>query len=254
MTRPRLAAALGLLAASGVLAPGALAQEPAARSALVGAAPAVAEQAPAVRLFEIHSGKAWLDGNALPPEAVPEAFDLSGLLMRMEFSGSLTPVIESASGELFVLENERLVPMEEAEKAGNAVYILGEYAVAPEAASADRLQPVVAEAYRRQLSDADRGLYAKMQREARMEGEILSLARRARGLPPGEAYDALAVDLRQRLRDLFDLKQEIRLAELDRAEDELRALRAVITERGTMREAIVDHRFRELLGEAPVDR
>lgn len=248
MTRPLTLAALALL----VALPG-LAQEPVRPASLVGEEPRGAEMAPASRMFEIHSGRLWLDGRALPPSAVPDGIDLTGVVMQLELVGPVTPVLE-VDGVPYVLENERLVPFETSSKAGNPVYILGEMAVAPEAAPADRLQPVVREAYRRELSTEDEALFAKMQTEERLEGEINAIARRARGLPPGPEYDALATDLRARLGRLFDLKQEIRVEELDRTEAEIRALRAVLAERATMREQIIDNRFLDLMGETPIDR
>ena len=249
MTRPVFLAALAVS-----LAVPAQAQDRPARSlSLAAEAPRGAEMAPASRLFEIHDGKLWLDGRALPDSAIPDGVDLSGVMMQLELVGPVTAVVE-ADGVLFVLEDERLVPFSASSKAGNPVYILGRTVVAPEAAPADRLEPVVKEAYRRQLSAGDHALYAKMQREAELEAEILTLARRARGTAPDTAYNALADDLKNRLRALFRLKQEIRREELDRAEDELGALRATLSEREAMREEIVTHRFHELMGTAPLDR
>ncbi|MEL6616584.1 MAG: hypothetical protein AAFQ43_12650, partial [Bacteroidota bacterium] len=183
MTRPFTLAALALLLASSGLA-----QEPVRSNSLIGEAPRGAEMAPASRMFEIHSGRLWLDGQALPPSAIPEGVDLTGVVMQLELVGPVVPVLE-VDGVPYVLENERLVPFETSAKAGNPVYILGEMAVAPEAAPSDRLQPVVREAYRRELSTEDQALFAKMQTEEQLEAEINALARRARGLPPGAEYD-----------------------------------------------------------------
>ena len=218
---------LAVLSALVLLAPPALAQEPApAERQEVSGIQQQRARVPNARLFEIHSGRLWLDGEALPPEAVPEGLDISGTTMWMQFSGAGTPVV-NLDGVPYVLEDERLVPFESS---------------------------VVNDAYRRQLSDADQELYSKLQREVRLEGEIRSLARRARSLAPGDEYDALVGELRKRLADLFDLKHEIRVEELDRAEDEIRELRGLLSDRASMRDKIVDHRLRELVGEAPIEQ
>ena len=248
MTRPLVLAALAFLLAAPLRA-----QESNRREALVGEAPRSTEQAPAARLFEIRGGRLWLDGRALPPSAIPDGLDLSGVMMQVELVGAVTPVVE-VDGVPYVLDGERLVPFAASSKTGTPLYIMGQTAVSPSAASADRLEPVVEEAYRRQLSAADQALYAKMQQESQLEAEIVALARQARGLPPGPEYDALTADLRARLRALFDLKHEIRREELDRADSELRSLRAVLAERESMRAQIIEHRFHELMGDSAVDR
>ncbi|OZC01864.1 hypothetical protein [Rubricoccus marinus] len=252
MTRVLAAAALAL-----VLAAPARAQTPAATPvrnlSVIGEAPRGAEMAPASRMFEIREGALWLDGRKLPPEAIPQGIDLSGIIVQMELVGPVIPVVE-VDGAPFVFESERLVPFAQSSKAGNAVYIMGEEILVPSTSPEERLDPVVNEMYRRQLSEADRALYNQMEREAQLEYEIDELAARARTLAPGQGYDTITTDLRQRLQTLFDLKQEIRAEELDRAESELRALRSVLAERRSMRDQIIDLRLRELLGLEAVER
>ncbi|MEM6326601.1 MAG: hypothetical protein AAF791_05730 [Bacteroidota bacterium] len=248
MTRTAFAA-LAVLLVSGV----ASAQEPVRTQSLL-AEPAVgAEMAPAARLFEIRNGRLWLDGRALPASSVPAGLDLSGIVWQLELVGSVTPAI-AVDDEWYVLERERLVPYDSSAKANHPVYILGETVVEAGSAPVDRLESVVDEAYRRQLSDADRALYEKIQDERRLESEIARIARRARALLPGPDRNALETELRDRLGVLFDLKQEIRREELTRAESEIRALRAVLDERATMRDDVITHRYHELLGTRPLDR
>lgn len=203
--------------------------------------------APPARLFEIRDGRLWLDGRALSGDAVPEGLDLSGFEMSLELVGPVTPVVE-VDGELFVLQRERLVPFESSEKAGTPVYFLAE------AEAVEQEEPRVDEAYLRSLSDADRALYEQLQTEMRLEAEIARTARRARGLPPGPEREELETELRSRLGSLFDLKQEIRRQELSRAESEIRALRAILDERETMREDVISLRLGELLGTEALDR
>ena len=226
-----------------VLAAGAVAQ-PVTPTAARGADAEAAQ----VHLLEIHSGLVWLDGRALPPGSVPDGLDLRGIEMELEFSGPVTPVIE-VDGEPFVLEGERLVAFAASSKAGSPVYILSDTAVAPAAAPAERLEPVVEAAYMEQVSEADQTLYDKLQRERALDAEAQTLARRARALPPGAERDALVRSLRTQIEQAFALKQEVRRAELERAESDLRALRAVLDERDALHAEIVEHRLRELLGQ-----
>ena len=220
---------------------------------LIGEPTERAAMAPAARVFSIRDGQLWLDGRALPASAIPEGVDLSGVMMEIELVGSVTPAVE-ADGTWYVLEHETLVPYEASEKAGETVYVMGTSVVQPESAPADMLEPVVDEAYLRQLSDADRVLFDRLHEERRLETEVQRIARRARALPPGAEHDALAAELRERLAALFDLKQAVRVAELDRAEAELRALSAVMSEREVLRSEIIEHRFHELMGSAPLNR
>ncbi len=221
---------------------------PVRSQSLVGEAPRGAEMSPASRLFEIRDGGLWMDGQPMPPEAVPSGLDLSGIVWWVELVGPVTPVVQ-VDGTWFVLEDERLVPLDESSSADNSVFIMGEELIVPSASPEARLAPVVNEAYRRQLSEADQALYRQMEREAQLEQEITGLAYQLRALPPGPQHDALAADLRQRLRTLFDLKQEIRAEELDRAEAEIRELKETLKARAAIGDEIVDHRFRELLGQ-----
>lgn len=247
---------LALAALAPLMAGSVRAQEPAslrAQQQLIGEPTERAGMAPAARVFAIRDGRLWLDGRPLPADAIPDGLDLSGVTWEMELVGAATPAVE-VDGVWFVLEHEKLVPYEASEKAGKPVYVMGTALVQPESATADMLEPVVDQAYLRQLSDADRALYDQLHEERRLEVEVQRIARRVRALPPGAEYDALAAELRDGLAALFDLKQDIRRAELTRAESELRALRAVMGERETMRGEIIEHRFHELMGTAPLDR
>lgn len=242
------AALLVSLAAGGVHAQDvpsrsdALIAEPAERSGM----------APAARLFEIRDGRLWMDGRPLPADAIPQGLDLSGVMLQLELVGAVIPVVE-VDGDLYVLERERLVPYESSSRAGRPVYILASAAISPQAAPADRLEPVVDEAYFRQLSDADQALYEKVERERQLESEVSRLARKVRQLPPGPAVDSLQVALRASLATLFDLKQEIRREELTRAESEIRALRAILAERERIRDEVIDLRLQQLMGTEPLD-
>ena len=243
MIRPTTAAALAIL-----IGGAAAAQEPAPvrTNALLAEPVEGARMAPPARLFEIRGGHLWLDGRRLSDEATPAGLDLRGIDWSFELVGPVTPVLE-VDGELFVLQRERLIPFESSEKAGAPVYFLAE------AEPVDSVEPRVDEAYLNQLSEADRSLYEQLQTEMRLEAEIEHMAHRASGLAPGTERDQMEAELRARLAALFDLKQEIRRQELSRAESEIRALRAVLDERQTMRDEVISLRLGELLGTETLD-
>jgi hypothetical protein len=243
-----------LIAALALVAPAALGQ--------VYAETADADQAPHV--LEIRDGALWLDNRQLPPTAVPEGLDLQGLQMSVEYSGPVTPVVE-VDGIAYVLQDERLVRFDESNRAGSQVYFLGEASPAPppaprepaatlaggagrEAESDDaRLRRAGEAAYMRQLSATDQELYEQIQREAALEeaAERLAATIRATDDP---AERAAGVDrLRAVLAEAFDLKQQIREAEIQRAEEQVGELRRMLRERGARRSMIVEHRIRELL-------
>lgn len=203
---------------------------------------------PVQHVFEIADGLLHLDGRTLPTDAIPPGVDLRGIGVSLEYSGPVTPVVE-IDGEPYVLENERLIPFAASSKANSAVYIMGDVTVAPETAPAERLAPAVDAAYMQRLSEADRALYDKVEHERALELGADALAARIRAMPEGPDRDGLVARLRERLAQAFDLKHEIRREEITRAEDDLRALRAVLDERDAMRGDIVERRLRHLLGE-----
>ncbi|MEM0962016.1 MAG: hypothetical protein AAGK21_05680 [Bacteroidota bacterium] len=201
-----------------------------------------------VHTFLVFEGTVYLDGRPLP-DAVPDGLNLSGMMTApIEFSGDLRPVLE-VDGQVFVLEQERLVPIEESSQAGQDVYILGPTSPTPAAISPERTRPIVEAAYMRDIADTDRMLYENLQREAILEAEVSSLADRYRQLAPGPTRSQLYDDLRQRISNLLGLKHEIRAQEIALAEDRLDAARAGLDRRRSLHDAIVDTRLQELVGE-----
>lgn len=217
-----------------------------AAAALVAAA-APQAQTGTTHTFQVHDGAVYLDSRLLP-DAVPEGLDLSGMATGvLEFSGPVTPVIQ-VDGDVYVLQNERLVPLEESGQPEESVYILGD--VAPSVLvnlSEERIIPIVEEAYRREVADLDRSLYQKMREVQRMDAEALLLAARVRAAPEGER-GRLRDTLRRLLSDALVLKHEVKAEEIALVEVRLRALRQRLAEREGQHDAIVDHRLRELTG------
>jgi hypothetical protein len=244
-------------------APGAFAQQPDEESA---------DMTP--HLLEIHSGALWLDGRQLPASSVPDDLDLTGLSMSVEYSGPVTPVVE-VDGVAYVLQDERLVRFDESSRAGSQVYFLGEAAPAerpaPPAPAATlvregeeagasrdelrrdhddvRLRRAGEAAYMQELSATDRELYDQIRREAELDAEADRLAHEVRSMPAGRDRDAGVERLRGVLAEAFDLKQQIREAEIQRAEAQVEDLRRMLRARHARKAMIIEHRLRELLGQ-----
>ena len=216
----------------------------------VPAAPAASQMAHEGHLLEIRDGQVHLDGMLLA-DAAPPGLDLTGLRFSVDYSGPLTPVVE-IDGQAYVLERGRLVRFQESTRAGEQVYIMGEAQPAPMDVSAmddAHVALVSQEAYRRELAERDRELYARMQEEHALESRVEALAGQVRRTPPGAERTRLRDDLRTRLTELFRLKQSNRREEVGRAQAELDSLRAQLDARDAEHEAIIESRLRGICGE-----
>jgi hypothetical protein len=170
------------------------------------------------------------------------------MVLALDYSGPITPVIE-VDGQAYVLEGGRLVRFQDSSRAGERVYVVGEAQPDVRAMDDDRLALVSQEAYLRELAERDWALYMKMQHEQVLERNVHDLGQRVRALTPGTDRTRLRDELRTRLSELFSLKQQIRREEVDRAQAELDAVRALLDERDAQHDAIVDGRLRGLCGE-----
>ena len=209
------------------------------------------DDAASVRVFQIHNGRVLLDGRELA-NAVPDGVDLTGVTTwPLQFSPPVAPVV-TIDDRAYVLEGERLVPLEASSRAGDGIYILGESVPNPVDMAEmprERVRPIVEAAYLRDVADRNAPLLGQMQREMELEAEVLAVAARVRSLPPGDERDGLRADLRARLSDLLALKHDIRAAEIDLAEDRLDAARRRLDRRRTSHDEIVDGRLRDLVGQ-----
>ena len=218
-----------------------------AAAALLAIVPAQAQSE--AHTFEIRGGDVYLDGRLLP-NAVPPGLDLAGMTTEvLEFSGAIVPVIE-VDGQVFVLENQRLVRLEESSRAGQGVFMMDETGgPALDQLPVEQVTPIVEAAYMREVASRDQQLYEQMRRADQMEAEARTLADQIRSLPPGERRTALRSDLRGRLSDLLALKHQIQLEEVAFAQSRLDALRARLDEREDMHDQIVELRLRQLCGD-----
>ena len=201
-------------------------------------------------LLEIRDGNVLLDGVVLP-DAAPAGLDLNGLTMSLDYSGPITPVVE-VDGQAYVLERGHLVRFEESTRAGERVYALSSAMPDPSNVGAmddDRLALVSQEAYFRELAERDRALYGRMQHEQDLEARVDALADQFRRTADSAERTRLRAELRDRLHELFALKQSLRREEVDRAQTELDAVRSQLDERDAQHEAIVERRLHGLCGD-----
>ena len=218
-----------------------------------------------VRILEIHSGKVFLDGEALPASSVPADLNLDDLDTIVRFSGPVTPAIE-IDGIVYVLDEQKLIPLSESSRAGSQVYFFAqpEAAPVPQGRLADAAQRSVPPAepmpeqemreaseaaYLQQISERDRSLYNQIRGEQALELETLRLADRIRRTPDAAAKQPLLDQLRAKLDESFELKQQIREDEIVQAEAQITELRRLLDERAARKEQIIDRRLRELIGE-----
>lgn len=216
--------------------------------ALVAASAPSAQETEEVHTFELRDGDIYLDGRLLP-DAVPPGLDLSGFAMTpLEFSGPIAPVLEIDS-QAYVLEDERLVPMNESSRPDRGVYIMGD--VVPTEANGmleARAAPSVEAEYMRDVASRDEAMTARMERAVGMQQEADGLAARVRTMPEGPQRTQLRTQLRALLSDLLDLHHDIRDAELDVADQLLDSARTELADRRAHHDDIVEKRLRELLG------
>ena len=160
--------------------------------------------------------------------------------MTFEYSGPVAPAI-GLNGRLYTIDGERLVELDESEMDQKAFGVARPRALGLSAAEQAQ------QAYMQGLSERDRALYERLVREREMESEAYRLAQQLR-MNPNNA-PALRSQLREKLRAMFELKQENRREEIRQVEDVLQALRQRLQEREAMRDDIIQHRMRELTGQ-----
>ena len=101
----------------------------------------------------------------------------------------------------------------------------------------------------RDVAERNRSLFEGMQREQRMENDVMALATEVRSLPQGDERTRLRSRLRDLLSGLLALKHENRAAEIEEAAARLDAARRGLAFREEHHDQIVDGRLRELVGD-----
>ncbi len=107
--------------------------------------------------------------------------------------------------------------------------------------------------YLSDIQDNNKGLFDQLMSERLMEHETAIMARKVAAMEKGKARrDSIAV-LRERLTDIFELKQENRRREVEQLEEKLQELQKAVSERERLGDQIVDRRLQELLGNDTMD-
>ena len=107
--------------------------------------------------------------------------------------------------------------------------------------------------YLSDIQNNNRGLFDRLMSERRMEHETVNMARKLAAMEEGKARrDSIAV-LRERLTEIFELKQENRRREVEQLEEKLQELQKAVSERERLGDQIVDRRLQELLGNDTLD-
>jgi vacuolar-type H+-ATPase subunit I/STV1 len=210
------------------------------------------------RTLTIQEGTVHVDGRQLAPDQVPGDLNLDGVTARYRFVGIQRPVIE-LGGRLYAVDDGLTPVSEEEVNAEKSSVILQEIEARPAAvrssgqgqSTASRSLQQTRAAHQQYLSDvqkANRELYERLLRERTMESQAQNLARVVRMLPENSEERRVKADsLRALLNDIFDLKQENRLREIERLQREIQNLQRSLQKRKQMREAMIDHRLNQLL-------
>ena len=104
------------------------------------------------------------------------------------------------------------------------------------------------QSYLSDVQQYDQNLYALLVREWRMEREADALALEIRRLPDGAQRNDRIAQLRQRLDEIFELKQQNRRREIQQLEQELGALNQRLQKREQLRDQLINQRLSDLIG------
>ncbi len=94
----------------------------------------------------------------------------------------------------------------------------------------------------------NQNLYTLLVHEWRMDREAEALALKIRRLPNGEERTNRIAQLRQKINEIFDLKQQNRRREIRQIETELAALHERLRKRETFRDRLIDQHLADLIG------
>lgn len=133
----------------------------------------------------------------------------------------------------------------------NRVKIAGELRIQAENAAriAGAFPKIEFESYLEGIHERDTHLYTQLLREREMERETHRLAMEALSTTDDEQRGLVVDKLRNRLVEIFELKQENRRKEIEQLSKRLEELRSRLDERAELKKRIIDSRLKELLGE-----
>jgi len=103
------------------------------------------------------------------------------------------------------------------------------------------------ESYLGEIQGRDQQLYQELLREHEMELRTHQLAQQIQKADSQDAQETLAAELRAALSQIFQLKQDNREEEIEQLTQQLRELRALLDERESLRDDIIESRLKDLL-------
>lgn len=138
------------------------------------------------------------------------------------------------------LDSERL---EALERAAEEITVQA----AEAARMAEAMPRLQVQGYLTQVQQNDQALFNRLVDERKMERETILLANEIRSMEEGPERSRKVEELRSKLDEIFDLKQDNRREEMEQLENRLEELQEKLEERERMRDDVVERRLRQLL-------
>ena len=144
-------------------------------------------------------------------------------------------------------ELEQLSTQVEQRQANQAI-ITARERVAQAVEVVQALPKLQVQSYLSDVQQYNQNLYSLLVREWRMEREAEALALEIRRLPQGAERNDRIAQLRQKLDEIFELKQNNRRREIQQLEQELSALNERLQKREHLRDRLINQRLSDLIG------
>ncbi len=241
-----------------------------------------------VRTLTIRDGKVLIDGQEVPEKDLPASLDLQGVEATHTVVGNVRLLITLGeilyvfdneglreASEVYVVDSRQqgrapysaLLAQAQAlqqstqeldelsrqfdqpeQQQANQALKKARIQVAQAAEVVGSLPRLEVQSYFSDVWRSDQGLYALIVREWRLERDAGALAREIRNLPEGRLRQARIEQLREKLGEIFELKQQNRRRETEQLEHQLGALKERLQERQRQRDEIIDRYLNQLIG------
>lgn len=207
--------------------------------------------------LDIRDEQVTVNGRTVPADELPPSLDLHGVTAQFSFTGASQPVVE-LNGRLYAIADGTLREVERPAPEADGISVFFRDDLPSSAAPARSAPPPMsrtahraAQQEMRQYLDAiqvqNQELYERLVREWQLEREVQGLAAEIQSLPEREARQHLG-QLRNRLEEVFELKQTNRRREIEQLERQLDALRERVQRREELRQQLIDQRLHDLTG------
>ncbi|MFQ5570145.1 MAG: hypothetical protein ACE5G0_10760 [Rhodothermales bacterium] len=113
---------------------------------------------------------------------------------------------------------------------------------------ADALPRLEVENYFNSVQQYNQNLYELLVQEWQMERDAQILAWQIQRLPEGEVREQRIADLREKLDDIFEYKQQNRRLEIQQLEQQLAQLNQRLVKREQWRDRLIEQRLNEIIG------